>query len=58
MGIIMTDKEIYQKITAREILNIIEEICFSEHYLEFRVNKGSNGQRDLIIRLIKEKYWV
>jgi len=54
----MTDKEIYQKITAREILNIIEEICFSEHYLEFRVNKGSNGQRDLIIRLIKEKYGV
>ena len=54
----MIDKEIYQRATAREILNMIEEICFSEHYLEFRINKGSNGQRDLIIKLIKEKYDV
>lgn len=54
----MIDKEIYQRVTAREILNIIEEVCFSKHYLEFRVNEGSNGQRDLIIRLIKEKYKV
>lgn len=54
----MIDKEIYQRATAREILNIIEEVYFSMHYLEFRVNEGFNGQRDLIIRLIKEKYKV
>ena len=58
MEITMIDKEIYQRATAREILNIIEEICFSKHYLEFRINNGSHGQRDLIIRLIKEKYGV
>lgn len=54
----MTDKTLYQKITAREILNIIEEVSFSEEYLDFRVNCGSNGQRDLIIQLIKDKYDV
>ena len=52
----MENKIIYQKITAREILNIIEEICFSEDYVNFRINQGSRGQRDLIIEKIKEKY--
>ena len=52
----MTDKEIYQKKTAREILSFIEEVCFSKQYLNFRVNYGSNGQRDLIIHYIKDQY--
>jgi hypothetical protein len=52
----MKDKEIYQRATAREILNMIEEICFSESYIQYRVDNGSNGQRDLIIKIIKEKY--
>ena len=52
----MTDKKLYQKITAREILNIIEEVSFSDEYLDFRVRNGSNGQRDLIIQIIKGKY--
>ena len=33
----MDDKMIYQKATAREILNIIEEICFSKKYRDFRI---------------------
>ena len=52
----MDDKTIYQKITAREILNMIEEICFSKDYVDFRVSQGSHGQRDLLIEKIKEKY--
>ena len=52
----MFDKEIYEKKTAREILSMIEEISFSDTYKDFRINNGSNGQRDLIIKTIKEKY--
>ena len=52
----MTDKEIYQKQTAREILSMIEEVCFSKSFIEFRVNYGSNGQRDYIINYIKRNY--
>ena len=47
-----------KKKVAREILNIIEEICFSDEYKDFRINNGSNGQRDLIIKTIQEKYQV
>lgn len=53
------NSEVYaEKRVAREILSIIEKICFSEEYIQFRVNNGSNGQRDLIIKTIKEKYDV
>lgn len=52
----MTDQEIYSKQTAREILSFIEEVSFSKKYLNFRVNYGSNGQRDLIIHFIKSNY--
>ena len=41
---------------AQEILNIIQTVCRSREYLEYRVAYGSNGQRDLIIEMIKEKY--
>lgn len=55
MGI---DIELGERKAAREILSLIEEIYFSEEYTDFRINKGSNGQRDLIIAKIKEKYSV
>lgn len=47
-----------EKRVAREILSIIEKICFSDEFREYRVNQGSNGTRDLIIMLIKERYEV
>lgn len=52
----MTDIEIGERKAARNILSFIEAVCFSKEYLQFRVNQGSNGQRDLIIKMIKEKY--
>lgn len=54
----ISNDECVRKRTAREILSMIEMIYFSEEYREFRVNRGSNGQRDLIIRRIKEEYDV
>lgn len=54
----MDSDKIIEKRVAREVLSIIEEICFSEKYLRYRVDNGSNGQRDLIIKKIKEKYDV
>lgn len=52
----MTNKELYSRITARNILSIIEQICFSEEFKEYRINYGSNGTRDLIIKTIKKNY--
>lgn len=46
------------KQTAQEILNMINEIYFSEQYKKFRLDNGSNGQRDLIIKKIKETYGI
>lgn len=45
-----------EKRVARELLSIIEKFCFSQESIEYRVNQGSNGTRDLIIKTIKEKY--
>ena len=53
-----TNDKYIEKRVAREILNIIERICFSEEYKEYRINNGSNGQRDLIIQTIKEEFEV
>lgn len=52
----MTEGELVEKRVAREILTMIESICFSQKYIDFRINQGSNGERDLIISNIKEKY--
>ena len=52
----MTDLELGKRIAAREILNIIEQIYFSKEYAEYRINNGSRGTKDLIIKLIKNKY--
>ena len=53
-----TNDKYIEKRVAREILNIIERISFSEEYKEYRIAHGSNGQRDLIIQMIKERYNV
>lgn len=55
--IIEHDTFIEQQV-AREILSMIDMIFFSEEYLEYRCNYGSNGARDLLIELIKERYGV
>ena len=52
----MTDVEIGERIAAREILSYIERVCFTKDFEEYRVARGSNGQRDLIINFIKENY--
>lgn len=52
------DEVIIEKRVAREILSMIEEVCFSKKFFEYRCNYGSNGQRDLIIKTIKEKYEI
>jgi hypothetical protein len=53
-----TNDKYIEKRVAREILNIIERISFSEEYKEYRISHGSNGQRDLIIQMIKERFEV
>lgn len=54
-----TDSEnVIRKRVAREILSMIETVCFSDEFREYRVNNGSNGERDLIIDNIKKTYDV
>ncbi len=50
------DKELFQRQVARDILSVIEEVCFSRAYIKFRADNGSNGQRNYIINYIKKKY--
>lgn len=57
-GIPMNNEEIIRKKVAREILSMIENVCFSEEFRDYRVNKGSNGTRDLIMDNIKNTYDV
>ena len=52
----MTDIEIGERIAARDILSYIERVYFSKEFEEYRIARGSNGQRDLIIQYIKEHY--
>ena len=52
----MTEEQLIERRVAREILTIIETICFSKKYVQFRINNGSNGVRDLVIKNIKEQY--
>ena len=54
----MSNEEIIKKRVAREILSMIETVCFSEEFREYRVNNGSNGTRNLIIENIKKTYSV
>lgn len=52
----MDNETVIRKRTAREILNIIELVCFGDEYEEYRINNGSNGERDSIIEMIKKNY--
>ena len=54
----MESEDVIKKRVAREILSMIEMVCFSEEFKEYRVNNGSNGERDLIISNIKKTYNV
>lgn len=54
----MDNDEVIRKRTAREILSMMETVFFSKEFAEFRVNNGSNGERDLILKNIKETYGV
>ena len=47
-----------EKRTAKEILNFINMVCFSEEWMEWRFRNGSNGIRDIIIEHIRNKYGV
>jgi len=51
-------ENVIKKRVAREILSMIETVCFSKEFSEYRVNNGSNGERDLIIENIKKTYGV
>lgn len=54
----MNNEEIIKRKLAREILTMIETVCFSEEFKKFRIDQGSNGTRDLIIENIKNTYGV
>lgn len=54
----MDDIRIGEKKAAREILSMIQEVCFSKAYSQFRIDYGSNGTRDLIIENIKNMYSI
>ena len=55
-GEIMEYDRFVEVQVAKEILSMIETIYFSKDYLEYRVNYGSHGTRDLLISMIKERY--
>lgn len=52
----MDEKELMERKVAREILTMIETICFSKEYNKLRVDNGSNVTRNLIMKTIKEQY--
>ena len=54
----MTDEKRIEKRVARQILAMIEKIYFSNEYLQYRVNYGTNGARDLLIDSIRNLYDV
>lgn len=40
-------------ISRTAVLSKIQEVCFDEDWVAFRINNGSNGQRDYIINYIE-----
>lgn len=54
----LNSEDVIKKKAAREILSMIETVCFSKEFAEYRVNYGSKGERDLIIENIKRTYGV
>lgn len=43
-----------EAISREAVLSKIKEVCFSEEWLQFRIDNGSNGQRDYLINYIKQ----
>ena len=41
-------------ISRQAVLSKIKEVCFSEEWVQFRVDYGSNGQRDFLINYIEQ----
>lgn len=41
-------------IDKQAVLNKINEVCFSKEWLQFRVDNGSDGQRDFLINYIEQ----
>ena len=41
-------------ISKQAVLSKIKEVCFSKEWVQFRVDNGSNGQRDFLINYIKQ----
>lgn len=51
---ILEQKPCEDAVSRKSVLNKIKEVCFSEDWLQFRVDNGSNGQRDFLINYIEE----
>jgi len=41
-------------ISRQAVLEKIKEVCFSKEWAQFRVDNGSNGQRDFLINYIEQ----
>jgi len=41
-------------ISRKTVLKVIETVCFSDAWRQFRADYGSNGERDYIINYIKQ----
>ena len=41
-------------ISRKAILSKIKEVCFGEAWLQYRIDYGSNGQRDFLINYIEQ----
>jgi len=41
----ITEKELGERKAAREILTIIEAICLSEAYRDYRINRGEQRRK-------------
>ena len=52
----MKDLQLGKILAAREILNMMEEIYFSNSWAKYRADNGSHGVRDFLLAWIKEKY--
>lgn len=43
-----------EAISRQAVLSKIKEVCFSKEWGQFRVDNGSNGQRDFLINYIEQ----
>ena len=51
------DEVITEKRVAREILSMIEEICFSKKFLEYRCNNGKQWTKRFDYYEYQRKVW-